>query len=162
MKVRDLMTTQVACVKDQEPLSAAARLMWECDCGAIPVEDSTGGRIVGMITDRDICMAAWSKDRPPSAILVWEAMSQDLFHVAPDDSLSSAGALMRSRQIRRVPVLEANGKLVGILSLADVVTQLPRPGARSAVTELTPTDIAGTLANICQPRATPHTLATAP
>lgn len=152
MRVRDLMTTSVASVPNNQPLSAAARLMWDCDCGAIPVVEDSSDRVVGIITDRDICMSTWSRDSAPSAILISDAMSKNLFHCAPDDSISSAENLMRTKQIRRVPVLDSNRRLMGILSLADIVTQGQRAGVRPASSELAPTEIAATLANICQPR----------
>ncbi|MFZ5894862.1 MAG: CBS domain-containing protein [Myxococcota bacterium] len=150
MLVRDLMTTNVASLQSNETLSEAARLMWNCDCGAVPVTDSVD-RVIGMITDRDICMATWSKDQPPSAIRVRDAMSGELFHCGPSDSVSSAENLMRSQQIRRVPVLDGDQKLVGILSLADIVKESQRPSSRRS-SELSSSEIAATLANICQPR----------
>jgi CBS domain-containing protein len=153
MKVRDLMTTSVASVRSREPLSAAARLMWDCDCGAVPVTEEDSDRIIGMITDRDICIASWSKDRAPSSIPIAEAMSRELFHCTPEQSLSSAEMLMRSRKIRRIPVLDGHQRLVGILSLADIVTRSQHAGMRPAASELVATEIAATLANICQPRA---------
>lgn len=155
MKVRDLMTTNVASAPSHEPLTTAARLMWECDCGTIPVVDSASDRVIGMITDRDICMATWSKDRAPSAISISEAMSRDLFYCSPDDKISSAATLMRSKQIRRLPVLNTEGRLVGIISLADIVTQSQTAGSRASAIEVAPNEIAATLARICEPRPMP-------
>jgi CBS domain-containing protein len=153
MKVRDLMTTGVASVKGDETLSDAARLMWDCDCGSVPVMD--GSVVVGMLTDRDICMAAWSKNQPPNAIRVAEAMSRELYHCAADDSISFAEDLMQARQVRRLPVLDAEQRLVGILSLADIVRQSRPPALRgngNGRVELSPNDVAVTLATICEPR----------
>jgi len=149
------MTTNVASATTAAPLSTAARLMWECDCGAVPIEEEGTGRVVGMITDRDICMATWSNDRAPSAIAISEAMSRDLFHCAPDDSIASAERLMRLKQIRRIPVLDQQRKLVGIISLADIVAQSQTDAGRWNELELAPNEIAATLANICQPRSVP-------
>jgi CBS domain-containing protein len=148
MKVSEVMTKRVAHVGRREPLSSAARLMWECDCGAVPVVDEASGKVVGMITDRDICISTWSKDRAPSAIAISEAMSSELYQCSPTDNVSFAEALMKSKQIRRVPVVDEEQKLVGILSLADIAT-----GARAGQmldNELAPTQIAATLANICR------------
>src|SRR5687768_2334487 len=118
MKVTDLMTRKVACVRADEPLSSAAKLMWDCDCGAVPVIDGSD-RVVGMITDRDICMATWSRDQAPSGISVHQAMSEELHQCSPDASVATAEGLMRSKQIRRIPVVDENQRLAGILSLAD-------------------------------------------
>jgi CBS domain-containing protein len=153
MKVRDLMTTSVASVDSREPLSEAARLMWDCDCGAVPVREDGSERIIGMITDRDICIATWSRDRAPSAIPIAEVMSRELFYCTPEQAISSAESLMRSRKIRRIPVLDGDQRLVGILSLADIVTRSQHTGMRPGASELAAAEIAATLANICQPRA---------
>ena len=155
MKVRDLMTTDVATATTSAPLSAAVHLMWDCDCGAVPVIEEGSDRVVGMITDRDICIATWSKDRAPSAIPISEAMSPTLFHCAPNDNVALAEHLMRLKQIRRIPVLNEERKLLGIISLADIVAQSQTEAARWNELELAPNEIAATLANICQPRAVP-------
>ncbi len=154
MKVREVMTTNVACVRKDDSLSTAAQLMWDSDCGSIPVKEEGSERVVGMITDRDICMATWSQDRPPSSIPVWEAMSSELYFSSPDETVSSAESLMRSRQVRRVPVLDDGQKLVGILSLADIAIAPQRKGTRRDTSEFAPAEVAETLAGICQPRGT--------
>ncbi len=151
MKVRDLMTKNVASIRASEQLSAAAKLMWDCDCGALPVLDDMGVRTIGMLTDRDICMAAWMQDRPPSAIPVLHAMSQALVRCAPDDSISVAEDTMRSKQIRRLPVLDGDGRLVGIISLADIAREVERERRRGA-REVAPDEVSTTLASICEPR----------
>jgi CBS domain-containing protein len=152
MKVKDVMTTSVACVRTNESLSVAAQLMWDCDCGSIPVIEETGGAIVGMVTDRDICMATWIKNRAPSSISVTEAMSPELYFVLPDDRVSTAENLMRSKQIRRVPVLNGDRTLAGILSLADIANESQRVGASTSESDLAPTAVADTLASISRPR----------
>jgi CBS domain-containing protein len=148
MKVSDLMTKHVACVRVDDPLSNAAKLMWDCDCGAIPVLGKNE-RVIGMVTDRDICMASWFKDQPPSTLHVSDAMSQTVFHCAPDDTVAYAEGLMRSKQIRRVPVLDSKQRLLGIISLADIVRQGSKKGRKSA--ELGADQITQTLAQIVQP-----------
>ena len=150
MKVRDLMTQSVASISSDDCLSSAARMMWECDCGAIPV--TRDGRVLGMITDRDICMASWIKNQPLSEIGVADSMSRELFSCSPDDNVSVAERLMQSRQIRRLPVLDKEGRLVGILSLADIVRCSERAGR--GVSDVSSSEVASTLATICQPRTT--------
>ena len=153
MKVKDVMTTSVASVRGNEYLSEAARLMWDCDCGSIPVKEEASDRVIGMITDRDICMATWIRNQAPGTIRVSEAMSHELHFTSPDDSLSTAEHLMRTMQIRRVPVLDSDHHLVGILSLADIATESQRSGGRVPESDVAPTAVAATLAHISRPRS---------
>ena len=119
-KVMDLMTPQVISIRATDSLSAAAQVMWQQDCGIVPVLAEDGSRVVGVVTDRDICMATWSRNLAPSAILVTDAMSTDLIYCSPNDSVADAETLMRSHQIRRLPVLNGRSELVGILSISDI------------------------------------------
>lgn len=151
MHVSDLMTRDVSCCSPDDPLSLAARLMWECDCGSVPVLESGTGRVIAMITDRDICMATMLQDRAPSGIRVREAMSHELHSCAPDDSIAHAESILRGQQIRRLPVVDDDGRLVGILSLADIL-RAASDGHR-ARRELPPEEITDTLSGISQPRS---------
>ncbi len=160
MKVKEVMTTSVAAVRSDEPLSLAAQLMWDCDCGALPVKDARSGRVVGMITDRDICMANWMRDRSPSSIRVADAMSQHLYVAAPEDSLASAEHLMRLKRIRRLPVIDDGCEFVGILSLADIASAAEHQGNRQTAGALAPGEISATLADICHPRPSQFSSAT--
>lgn len=159
MRVSELMTKQVASVRCDEPCAVAAKLMWDCDCGAVPVTDETGERVLGMITDRDICMASWSRDCAPSAIGTRDVMSHELYFCSPGDGVGLAENLMRSHQIRRIPVLDEQRRLVGILSLADIARAAGRADGRMTASEVAPVHIASTLANICQP---PHSSSVSP
>jgi CBS domain-containing protein len=149
VKVEKLMTRNVACCRVDESLAAAAKLMWDCDCGAVPVV-GTDGRVVGMITDRDICMATWMQSRSPSAIPVAEAMSREVYTCTPSQTVTAAERLMCSRQIRRIPVVDAERRPVGILSLADLVREAERPIGKTH--QVVPKEVAAVLAEICQPR----------
>jgi len=149
MKIRDLMTKQVASVRATDSTAVAARLMWDCDCGAVPVLDDEG-RVIAMITDRDICMASLMRDRAPSAIPVSEAMSRELQFCEPDDNVSAAEQLMRAHQVRRVPIVDRERRPLGMLSLADIVRATDRPKGRGA-RQVPPDEVAGTLAHICAP-----------
>jgi CBS domain-containing protein len=80
-------------------------------------------------------------------------MSSDLYFAAPEESVSSAEALMRSRKVRRVPVLDGGQKLIGIVSLADIATESRRRGGSAAAGDLAPAEVFATLADICQPRS---------
>ena len=151
--VSELMTKKVSYVRTDESLSAAAKKMWDGDCGAVPVIEAGGERVVGMITDRDICIATWSRNAAPSAISISEVMSSDpLYSAGPDDPISSVKDLMRNQQIRRLPVLDHERKLVGIVSLADIAAKAERIGAQSAE-EVVTTAVAETLAGISRPHA---------
>lgn len=152
MKVKQLMTTNVACVRKSDPSSVAAQIMWDCDCGSVPVKEDDSERVVGMITDRDICIATWSRDCAPSAIFVSDAASRELYACSPEASIASVQELMSSKQVRRLPVLDKDGQLVGIISLADIVTEGPNESTRTAASELGPAEVASTLRTICQPR----------
>ncbi|HZP42445.1 MAG TPA: CBS domain-containing protein [Candidatus Binatia bacterium] len=153
MKVEELMTRRVASCSASDTLNAAARIMWEHDCGCAPVV--ADGRVVGMITDRDICMAAYTQDRPLSALPVSQAMSREVHSCRPDDPLAVAERTMRERQIRRLPVIDASGHLVGILSLNDVARAFAREGERAAGGARA-NEVASTLAAVCRPRHAKH------
>lgn len=119
MKIADLMTSKVRTCTDRDSLNAAAHVMWEHDCGIVPVLDAAG-KLVGLVTDRDICMAAFFHGARLSELPVREVMARDLHTVRPEASLHDALALMRRVQVRRVPVVDDAGALVGIFSLADL------------------------------------------
>jgi CBS domain-containing protein len=123
IRVRDLMTRDVATCGHRDSLALAAQLMWDCDCGIVPVVDESG-RVVGVVTDRDICMAGWFKNRPLSELRVEDAASHALYAVAEDDPIEVAEVRMRAHQVRRLPVVDAGGRLLGILSLNDLARRL--------------------------------------
>ena len=108
MTVGDLMTRDVKTCGCQDGLDVAARLMWANDCGSVPVVDENG-RIVGMLTDRDICMAALTQGGPLTHLCVANAMANVVYSCLPEDSLATAEDLMRDHQIRRLPVMTADG-----------------------------------------------------
>lgn len=128
MKVAELMSRPVETCRQDDSLSVAAQRMWDHNCGSIPVVDATG-RPVGVITDRDICMAAYTQGKPLSAIQVNTAMSRTIHTCAPTDSVASAEKLMAVKQVRRLPVVDKEGCLVGLLSLHDIATRGSRLNA---------------------------------
>lgn len=154
MKVQDFMTHGVRTVRPDDTLDTAARTMWEADCGAVPVLDQ-GSRVVGVLTDRDICMAAYTQGRPLQSIRVQSAMSKELVCCKSSDSLEQAEELMRRQKVRRLPVVDAQKRLIGLLSLHDV--------ARAALCEPPATrearlrDAGQLLAEVSEPRARPST-----
>jgi CBS domain-containing protein len=128
MIVADIMTPHAHQCSVNDNLDRAARLMWEHDCGAIPIVDLRG-HTVGMITDRDICMAAYLQGKPLHRIGVKVAGSHHIHSVTPDAPVELAYAIMKRHRVRRLPVIDVGGNLVGMLSLADVVRHARRDGA---------------------------------
>jgi CBS domain-containing protein len=119
MRVEDLMSAEVRVCSPDETLQVAARLMWDCDIGCLPVVDGDG-RLIGMLTDRDVCMAAFHHDERLSGLRVAEAMTVEVYSVLPSATLEAAEQLMRDGQVRRLPVVDARGELRGLLSLNDL------------------------------------------
>lgn len=119
MKVRELMTFPAHTCQAQDTLAQAARLMWEHDIGILPVVDRDG-RVGATITDRDICMAAWTRGARLEELRVAESMSKGLFACAPDDDVTIAANRMVQHQVHRLPIVDAEGKLAGMLSLNDL------------------------------------------
>lgn len=118
--VQSLMTPSPATVTPEDHLNVAASRLWDQDCGALPVIDGSSV-VVGVLTDRDICMATWSRATTPELIPVKDAMSMKLVSCRADDTIDEALAAMRSNQVRRLPVVDDEQRLVGMLSLADIV-----------------------------------------
>jgi CBS domain-containing protein len=120
MKVSRLMTKDVVACGPEASLSDAARVMWEHDCGFVPVVEPESGLLVGVLTDRDVCMAAYTKGAPLYGIPVHEVMTRSVESCRADEDLFEAQARMAEHQIRRLPVLDTGGSLVGVLSLNDI------------------------------------------
>ena len=118
MKIREIMSTPVVRIHPGENVMVAARMMERCNIGAIPV-CGNDGRLQGMITDRDIVTRCLAAERAPSSTKVGDVMTAGIVAVRPDMEVSTAAALMGSRQVRRLPVME-NGKLCGMVSLGDL------------------------------------------
>ncbi len=131
MKVADVMTKSVRSCAPSCTLNEAAREMWENDCGVVPVVD-TSRTVVGMITDRDICMAAYTRGRPLNEIPVEQVMARKLLACRPDSSLTEAEETMRTAQVRRLPVTDERGALVGLITLNDIARAATAPNGRAA------------------------------
>lgn len=116
--VRDLMTQNPRSVSGDQPVAEAARLMRDEDAGLIPVVD--GERLVGTVTDRDIAIRVVAEGKDPQSTTVRDVASTDLVTIDPQQELSEALRLMAQHQVRRLPVVEEDGRLVGIVAQADV------------------------------------------
>lgn len=151
MNVEQVMTKTPWTVTGDATLAEAARIMWERDCGAVPIVDGQG-QVAGIITDRDCCMAAYSQDQKLSTLLVRNHMSSKPFSVAPGDDVHDVERLMADRQIRRVPVVDNEGRLLGIVSLADLARKASPTATRKAGDTIAPQEVASTLSSISQDR----------
>jgi CBS domain-containing protein len=152
MKVAELMTREVECCAIDDMLERPAQIMWDNDCGCVPVLDDDE-RVVGMITDRDICMAALTQGRTLDTMTVESACSREISTAQEDDTVEAVESLMRLMQVRRVPITDARGRLVGILSMNDLARHAHRTG-RAPTTGLSGDTITETLAAICKPHGT--------
>lgn len=128
MKVKDLMTTDVKRCSPETNLAAAAKIMWEGDCGAVPVTDERD-HVIGVITDRDICIAAATRPRTEGEIPARDVISKAVYTCAPGDDVRAALETMKARKVRRLPVVEQGGRLVGIVSIHDIALQSRNKGS---------------------------------
>jgi CBS domain-containing protein len=120
MKVKDIMTPNAKAIWLTESLADAAQIMWDNDCGVLPIIKD-GRKVIGMITDRDICMAVVMRDTNPSSVSVEEVMCGQVYSVNTEDEIDQALETMQEHKIRRLPVLNDDGELEGIVSMNDVV-----------------------------------------
>ena len=150
MRIEQLMTKFPRTCGPQLSLGEAARLMLENSCGCLPVTAEDGsGRLVGMITDRDICMAAESQGKALQELLVGEAMEPVVWACNPEDSIDEAEEIMREVGVRRLPVVDGSERLLGVLSLTDLAREAARQqGSRNA--EITVGEIGELLASISE------------
>jgi CBS domain-containing protein len=118
MIIRDIMSDRVVTIGQDEPVSAAARLLKRHNVGSLPVCDSAG-RLRGVVTDRDIVMRCIAMDEDPQTTRTGDIMSRSIVTTEPDDSVEQAMRLMSQDQVRRLPVTD-NGRVVGIVALCDM------------------------------------------
>jgi CBS domain-containing protein len=146
MKVKEIMTSDVkSCTLDTN-LAAAAKIMWEADCGSVPVTDDRG-KVVGMITDRDICIAAATRPRTEGEIAVRDVISHDLYTSTPEEDVRNAMRTMKTQQVRRLPVVAQDGGLRGIVTIHDIAVQAGRDKGSAIPTQ----DVLETFIAITEP-----------
>ncbi len=120
MKVREVMTKETVFCRPDTPLSEVAESMWRRGCGFLPVIGE-GGNVIGVITDRDLSIAFGTRNRRPSELRAQDVMSKKLFTCTADDSIHTVLNTMRIEGLRRLPVIDREGALAGVLSIDDLV-----------------------------------------
>jgi CBS domain-containing protein len=146
MKVREIMTENPAFCSPETDLGAAVEILWSRNCGILPVLDRHG-RVVSVITDRDICFALGTRNRLPGDITVGEVATHVAVSCRTDEDVRAVLIQMAEAKVRRLPVVDAEGKLSGILSIDDLVEHTDvKAGPKGSA--LTPEDIVNTLKRV--------------
>lgn len=151
MKVQELMTRRVYTCHPNDSLRTAAQIMWEHDCGCVPVVDSAG-TIEGIVTDRDGFIRAYMTGSPLEAIPVRTAMALKVLTCRADDDVATAERTLRDAQVHRLPVVDGARRVVGLLSLNDIARHIA-PGREASGDGLSSDAIALTVTAIGRPRA---------
>jgi CBS domain-containing protein len=133
-KVADVMTPNPQTIEPSTPVIEAARLMAKEDIGPVPIVD--GDRVIGILTDRDIATRVVAEGKDPQSTTAGDVASKQLVTIDPEQDLDEAARLMAQHQVRRLPVCEEDGRLVGILAQADVAAEAPAEQAGQVVSEI--------------------------
>ncbi len=151
MNVEQVMTkNSMACTPDAS-LNEVARIMWENDCGFVPVVESEARpQLVGVITDRDVCMAAYTRGMALRDLHASDAMAREFEVCRPSEPVSQALLRMSQAQVRRLPVVDEGGQLLGVLSLADLAREATRQRRRRK-REITEAEVGSLLSAISEP-----------
>jgi CBS domain-containing protein len=155
LQARTLMSPTLHTCSASDSLNFAAQLMWDHDCGVVPVVEANG-RLCGIITDRDICMAAYTQGKPLADVRVGEIMSRPVHVCHPQDSLDEVATIMAGAQVRRVPVVDIDGCPLGVVSLSNIALAASAAGKREGQAI-----VFRLLQAISKPRREPVTLASA-
>lgn len=136
MRVKDLMSANVKSCSEDTDLATAAKMMWDGDCGLVPVLNDER-HITGVITDRDICIAAATRSMSPAEIRARDVMARDVATCAHDADVRTALTMLKERRVRRLPVVDEDDRLVGVISMNDLVNRAEcRRGAEVSGEEL--------------------------
>ena len=137
MQVSEVMTPSPVCCTPSTSLREVARMMVENDCGCIPVLQEKGGtKLIGVITDRDICCRTVAEGRNPLQLTVGDCMSKQCVTAKPETSLDECCELMERHQIRRVPITDSTGMCCGIVAQADIARRTPAKVTAEVVKEV--------------------------
>ena len=149
MKVKDVMKETPYYCQPENNLGSATELMWDANCGFLPVE-SAEGKVIGTITDRDICIALGTRNRLAGEVTVAEVLSGSrLYSCEPNDDIHMALQTMMEAKIRRLPVMAQNGTLVGVLSMDDILFRA-EPRSPGKEPELSSDEVVRTFRSIAQ------------
>ncbi|MDP2345797.1 MAG: CBS domain-containing protein [Deltaproteobacteria bacterium] len=130
MRIHDFMTTNVSTCSPDTTLDRATSVMWDHNCGCLPV--LVDGRVVGVLTDRDVAVCAWSQGQSLGHLTVDQAMAHHAITIKDEADVEAARQVMRTHNIHRLPVIDANDLLVGIVSDGDLA-RLPRRARHEAI-----------------------------
>ena len=128
MKVSSIMNPNVEIARAEDDLAKTAMVMWRKDCGFVPVVDDGSRRVVGVITDRDICMASATRHETPEAMSVRDTMASRVWTVRTEDEVDTALETMRTNQVHRLPVVDEREQLAGVISFSDIVRHATQDG----------------------------------
>lgn len=145
--VEDIMTRNPWCCAPETNLATVMELMWEHDCGALPV--IAEGHILGMITDRDVAIALGTRNVPASTLTAAQVASSPVVYCREDDDVHAALHLMEASRVRRLPVVNANDEMVGIISMNDL-TLAARPLKGKKKAELDDEEVLEGMRHICE------------
>ncbi len=120
MLIKSLMTTDVKCCEPEASVATAARIMSNRDCGIVPVIDDDG-KVVGVLTDRDVCIAVATKASSPNELRVGDIMTKKVYTCSPEDDTKTALNVIKNHAVRRLPVVTTEGRLAGLISIDDLV-----------------------------------------
>jgi CBS domain-containing protein len=123
MRISDIMTRHPTCCTPQCTAQLAANLMREAGTGFLPVLEKFSRRLVGVVTDHDLCLIVLAERRNPAQVLVGECMTCDPVYCDPDDDVRTALGMMRNNGVRRLPVVNKNGALEGVVSMEDLICE---------------------------------------
>jgi CBS domain-containing protein len=146
MKVSQVMVAEVSMCRASETLDHAATLMWDRDIGCLPVIDDTTSRLVGILTDRDICMSAYARRERLDALPVTLAMACSVVSCRADDLVDEVLRVMATERVRRMPVVDDLGRVIGMISVDDVAAAALR------VPDVSPGEVVAALAAIAHSR----------
>lgn len=136
MKCNEVMTKDLSCCLPTDTTFDAAQLMKSEDVGPIPVvSDKETKKLVGIVTDRDLALKVVAEGLDPKTTTIEEIVTTGLITVGPDDDVEKALNLMEDHQIRRIPVVDENDRLLGIISQADIATRLKEPEKTAEVVQ---------------------------
>jgi len=141
MRISEIMTSDPACCSPETKLTEVAKLMLTCDCGCIPVCDSEESkRVIGVVTDRDIAIRAVASGRDIAQLKASDVMSHPIVTLQAEEPLESALKMLEENQIRRAPVVDSTGRLIGMVAQADVARAAPMDKVAELVQSVSKSD----------------------